>query len=115
MTKMAAMLICGKKPSKIFSYRIISSTIMKLGMEQYVLKLYKVYIKDDTELTLTHFKTLSILVNLFLYLQLQISGERLQDYWSSGFSFVSFLPLLFLCVFFIKNRRFYYRLFCRTR
>ena len=33
--------------------------IMKLGMEQYVLKLYKVYINDDPELTLTHFKTVS--------------------------------------------------------
>ena len=30
--------------------------IMKLGMEHYVLKLYKVYINDDPELTLTHFK-----------------------------------------------------------
>ena len=33
--------------------------IMKLGMEQYVLKLYKVYINDDPELILTHFKTMS--------------------------------------------------------
>ena len=33
--------------------------IMKLCMEQYVLKLYKIYINDDTELTLTHFKTMS--------------------------------------------------------
>ena len=32
--------------------------IMKLGMEQYVLKLYKVYINDDPELNLTHFKTM---------------------------------------------------------
>ena len=31
----------------------------KLGMEHYVLKLYKVYISDDPELTLTHFTTLS--------------------------------------------------------
>ena len=31
--------------------------IIKLGMEHYVLKLYKVYINDDPELTLTHFKT----------------------------------------------------------
>ena len=33
--------------------------IMKLGMEQYVLKLYKVYINDDPELTLTQFKTIT--------------------------------------------------------
>ena len=32
--------------------------IMKLVMEQYVLKLYKVFINDDPELTLTHFKTM---------------------------------------------------------
>ena len=31
--------------------------IMKLCMEQYVLKLCKVYVNDDPELTLTHFKT----------------------------------------------------------
>ena len=46
------------KPSKI-SYRTNNSMIMKLDLEQYVLKLYKVYINDDPELTLTHFKTMS--------------------------------------------------------
>ena len=39
--------------------------IMKLCMEQYVLKLYKVYINDDPELTLAHFKTMSNLAKLF--------------------------------------------------
>ena len=33
-------------------------------MEQYVLKLYKVYINDDPELTLTHIKTMLTLVIL---------------------------------------------------
>ena len=33
--------------------------IMKLGMEHYVLKLYKVYINDDPELTLTYFTIMS--------------------------------------------------------
>ena len=33
--------------------------IMKLGMEQYVFKIYKVYINDDLELNLTHFKDLN--------------------------------------------------------
>ena len=32
---------------------------MKLSMEQYVLKFYKVYINDDPELTMTYFKTMS--------------------------------------------------------
>ena len=50
------------KTFKIFSYRTNSPMIMKLCMEQFVLKLYKVYINDDPELTLTHFKTLSKLV-----------------------------------------------------
>ena len=67
MTKMAAMLIYGKQPSKTFSYRTYSPMIMKLGMEQYVLKLYKVYINDNPELTLTHFKTMSNLANLFFF------------------------------------------------
>ena len=34
-------------------------------MEQYVLELCKVYINDDPELTLTHFKTVSNFVKLF--------------------------------------------------
>ena len=38
--------------------------IMKLGMEHYVLKLCKVYIIDDIELTLTHFKTMLNLAKL---------------------------------------------------
>ena len=38
--------------------------IMKLCMEQYVLKLYKGYINDDPELTLTHLKTMSNLAKL---------------------------------------------------
>ena len=52
--------------------------IMKLGMENYVLKLYKVYINDEPELTLTYFMRMSNFAN-------QISHEHLQDHWSSGF------------------------------
>ena len=58
MTKMAAMLIYGKKKLSKWSYD------HELCMEQYVLKLYKVYINDDPELTLTHFKTMSNLAKL---------------------------------------------------
>ena len=58
--------------------------ILKLGMEHYVLKLYKVYINYDPELTLTYFKTMS---NLATYLA-QILDERLQDHWSSGLIFM---------------------------
>ena len=32
---------------------------MKLCMEQYILKLYEVFINDDPEMTLTHFLTMS--------------------------------------------------------
>ena len=60
MPKMAAML-----PSKIF-YRTNSPLIMKLGIKQYVLKLYKVYINDDSKLTFTYlYKTMSNLAKLF--------------------------------------------------
>ena len=41
---------------------------MKLCIEQYVLKLYKVYINDDPKLTLTHFKTMSNLAKLVFVL-----------------------------------------------
>ena len=37
---------------------------MKLGIEHYLLKLYKVYINVDPELTLTNFKTMSNLGKL---------------------------------------------------
>ena len=67
MTKMAAILIYGKNSQKIF-YRTNSRMIMKLCMEQYVLKLYKVYINDDRELTLTHFKTMYKLAKLVFVL-----------------------------------------------
>ena len=70
--------------------------IMKLDMEQYALKLYKGYINDDPELTLTHFKTISNFVKLdFVLTVVQMSGERLQDHWSSG----SFGPLISLVIF----------------
>ena len=45
--------------TKVFSYRTNSPMIMKFGMEQFELKLYKVYINDGSELTLTYFKTMS--------------------------------------------------------
>ena len=37
--------------------------ILKLAMEHYVLKLYKVYINDDPEFALTCFMTMSNFVN----------------------------------------------------
>ena len=49
---------------KIFSYRFNRPMFIKLGIRHYVLKLYKVYINDDPELTLTHFNTMSNLAKL---------------------------------------------------
>ena len=56
--------------------------IMKLGIEHYVLKLYKVYINDDPDLTMTYFTTMSKWRNMFLYLSCfctlaKKSGEHL--------------------------------------
>ena len=64
------------KTFKIFSNRTNSPMFMKLGMEQYVLKLCKVYINDDPELTLTHFKTMSNFAKLVFVLTVvtDISG-----------------------------------------
>ena len=50
------------KSSNVFSYRTNSPLIMKFGMEHYVLKLYKVYINDDPELT--YFTAMSNLAKL---------------------------------------------------
>ena len=54
MTKMIAMPIYGKNLKKIFSYRFNCPMFIKLGMGH-----YKVYINDDSSLTLTHFNTMS--------------------------------------------------------
>ena len=42
--------------------------IMNHCKEQYVLKVYKIYVNDDHELTLTHFKTMSNFAKLVLVL-----------------------------------------------
>ena len=140
MTKMAAMPIYGKNPSKIFSEtnRLISR---KLGVKHRWLKYFNVYINHDPVMTLTKFMARStwvayafelgkllkchlkgkasrkltngqniedsekrkwpkgficpctgikyiIFIHVYWYMQ-QISGERLQDHWSSGSYFCS--------------------------
>ena len=72
MTKMAFMLIYGKNLQKSSN----SPMIMKLGMEHYVLKLYKVYINDDPELTLTYFKTMLNLAKLVFFVLIVGSDIR---------------------------------------
>ena len=54
MTKMAAMSIYGKKPSKIFS-RTNGLISTKLGMQHCGLEYYNVYINYDPLMTLTYF------------------------------------------------------------
>ena len=55
MTKMAAMPIYGKNPSKIFFSRTGGSISKKLGMKHRWLKHYIVYINHDPVMTLTYF------------------------------------------------------------
>ena len=55
MTKMAAVPIYGKNPSKIFFSRTGGSISKKLGMKHRRLKYYNVYINHDTVMTLTFF------------------------------------------------------------
>ena len=55
MTKMAAMPIYGKNPSKIFFSRTGRRIFMKLGMYHRGLLPIIVYIKDDPGVTLTYF------------------------------------------------------------
>ena len=62
------MPIYGKNLQKLYSYRTNSPMITKPGTWHYVPKLYIVYINDDPELTLTHFKTMSNLTKLVFVL-----------------------------------------------
>ena len=63
--------------------------IMKLCIEQYVLKLYIVYIKDDPKLTVTHFKPMSNLAKRVFVLTV---GPAIRS---------AFTGPLVLCVFFV--------------
>ena len=54
MTRMAAMPIYGKNPSKIFS-GTGGPISMKLGLKYQWLKYYNVYINHDPMVTLTYF------------------------------------------------------------
>ena len=58
MTKMAAMPIQGKNPSKIFS-RTAEPIAMKLDMLQLGLEYYNILINHDLVMTLTNFKARS--------------------------------------------------------
>ena len=138
MTKMAAMPIYGKNPSKIFFSGTGGPISKKLGVKHLWLKYYNVYINHDPVMTLTQFMARSTWVDhafkwgkllkchlkgkasrkladeqnidysekkrrkwpkgficpctgvkyhniqTYWYMQ-QISGERLQDHWSSCF------------------------------
>ena len=55
MTKMAAMPIYGKNPSKIFFSGTTGPISTKLGMKHRRLKYYNVYINHDLAVTLTYF------------------------------------------------------------
>ena len=134
MTKMAAMPIYGKNPSKIFFSETNRRISRKLGVEHLWLKYSNVYINHDPVMTLTKIMARStwvayafelgkllkchlkgkasrklanglkilkrengprassapalelntiIFKHVYWYMQ-QISGERLQDHWSSG-------------------------------
>ena len=55
MTKMAAIAIYGKNPSKIFFSRTGGSISKKLGMKHRWLKYYNVHINHDPVMTMTFF------------------------------------------------------------
>ena len=58
-TKMAAMPIYGKNPSKIFFSESAEQISKKLDMKHQWLKYYNVYINHDPVVTLTYFMTRS--------------------------------------------------------
>ena len=70
MTKMAAMPIYGKNPSKIFFSGTNGPISMKLGMKHRWLKRYNVYINHDPVMTLTYFTARST------WLPMHLNGEN---------------------------------------
>ena len=64
MTKMAAMPIYGKNPSKIF-YGTGGPISKKRGMKHRWLKYYNVYINHDPVVTLTYFTSKSSLIKAY--------------------------------------------------
>ena len=78
ITKMVAMPIYGKNPSKIFfseTNRLIS---MKLGMKHRWLKYYNLCINRDPVMTLTQFMARST------WLPMHLNGEKLLKYRLKG-------------------------------
>ena len=72
MTKMAAMPIYGKNPSKIFS-GTGGPISKKLGVKHLWLKYYNVYINHDPVMTLTQFMARSTWVDHAL---MHLNGEN---------------------------------------
>ena len=72
---------------------------MKPRMEHYVLKLYKVYINDDPVVDLGLFYD-NVEFGETVFALIVISGERLQDHWSSGLLYIRFnYGVAYVCVF----------------
>ena len=66
LTKMAAKLIYGEKPLKIFFSRTRRQTTLGLGISHWGCGAYQVCSKDDPRLTLTYFASRSnLLPNAF--------------------------------------------------
>ena len=61
--------------------------ILKLGLQHYVLKLYKIYINDDPELTLTNFMTMSNLAKVVFVLKV---GPDIIRFWP----YIGMAPIL---------------------
>ena len=70
--------------------------IMNLCMEQYVLNFYKVYINDDPELSLTHFKTMSNLAKLVFVLT--VGQDIRQAFTGPLVLWFLFLKSIFCCI-----------------
>ena len=83
MTKMAAMLIYGKNPSKIFFYETNRLISRRLGVKHRWLKYSNVYINHDPVMTLTKFMARSTWVAYAFewgkLLKMSFEGKRQQE------------------------------------
>ena len=75
--------------------------ILKLDMDHRGLKVYEIYINDSPRLSLTYLMMKFGQICLLCLNQAQMSGDHLQDHWSSGYQMLHYV---FIAPIFLQTR-----------